>query len=321
MNRVCNLVRQVAPFDVSVLIQGESGTGKELCARALHYNSLRQDGPFVAENCAALPDELLESELFGHKRGAFTGAVDDRVGLLERADGGTIFLDEIGDISPAFQVKLLRVLQEGEIRPLGSNRRRTVNIRVVAATNKDLMEEVRAGHFRMDLFYRLSTFTISVPPLRDRREDIAPLSHALLEEIMQLLGKKVKGFTREAIACLENYHWPGNVRHLQNEIKRMLVLATDDYIGAELISPEILQAAPDHAAEDMALLTGIDGSLKERVEFLEASILKETLIRHRWNKTRAAQELGLSRVGLRSKLQRYSLERAENQDALMSAEA
>lgn len=320
MNRVCNLVHQVSPFDVSVLLQGESGTGKELCARALHYNSLRQDGPFVAENCGALPDELLESELFGHKRGAFTGAIDDRIGLLERADGGTIFLDEIGDISPAFQVKLLRVLQEGEIRPLGSNRRRNVDVRVIAATNKDLMEEVRAGRFRMDLYYRISTFVIPVPPLRDRREDIPPLAHALLEEIMEQLGKKVKGFTREAIACLENYQWPGNVRQLQNEIKRMLVLASDDYIGAELISPEILQAAPDDAQEDMALLTGIEGSLKERVEFLEARILKETLIRHRWNKTRAAQELGLSRVGLRSKLQRYGLERAEDMDELMSAE-
>ncbi|MDO6460933.1 sigma-54 dependent transcriptional regulator [Granulosicoccaceae sp. 1_MG-2023] len=321
MNRVCNLVRQVSPFDVSVLLQGESGTGKELCARALHYNSLRQDGPFVAENCAALPDELLESELFGHKRGAFTGAVDDHIGLLERADGGTIFLDEIGDISPAFQVKLLRVLQEGEIRPLGSNRRRLVDVRVIAATNKDLMEEVRAGRFRMDLYYRISTFLIPVPPLRERTEDIEPLAHALLNEIMEQMGKKVKGFTREAITCLQNYQWPGNVRQLQNEIKRMLVLASDEYMGAELISPEILQAAPDDAQQDMALLTGMEGSLKERVEFLEARILKETLIRHRWNKTRAAQELGLSRVGLRSKLQRYGLERAEDMDKPVSAEA
>lgn len=214
MNRVCDLVRQVAPYDVNVLLQGESGTGKELCARALHYNSLRQDGPFVAENCGALPDELLESELFGHKRGAFTGAVDDRIGLLERASDGTIFLDEIGDISPAFQVKLLRVLQEGEIRPLGSNRRRRVDVRVIAATNKDLMEEVRAGRFRMDLYYRISTFTIPIPALRDRPEDIAPLAHSLLGEIMEQLGKRVKGFTREALDCLESYHWPGNVRQL-----------------------------------------------------------------------------------------------------------
>ena len=321
MNGVCDLVRQVAPFDVSVLLQGESGTGKELCARALHYNSLRQDGPFVAENCGALPDELLESELFGHKRGAFTGAVEDRIGLLERANGGTIFLDEIGDISPAFQVKLLRVLQEGEIRPLGSNRRRRVDVRVIAASNKDLSEEVRAGRFRMDLFYRLSTFTIPIPPLRDRPEDIAPLAHSLLNDIMEQLGKKVKGITREAIACFESYQWPGNVRQLQNEIKRMLVLARTDYLGAELISKDILQATPLEAQEEMAVLTGIEGSLKERVEFLEARILKETLIRLRWNKTRAAQELGLSRVGLRNKLQRYGLESADDRQELLEAES
>ncbi len=320
MNSVCNLVRQVAPFDVSVLLQGESGTGKELCARALHYNSLRQDGPFVAENCGALPDELLESELFGHKRGAFTGAVEDRIGLLERASGGTIFLDEIGDISAAFQVKLLRVLQEGEIRPVGSNRRRNVDVRVIAASNKDLMEEVRAGRFRMDLYYRISTFTIPIPALRERSTDIAPLAHSLLGEITEQLGKKVKGFTKEAIACLESYQWPGNVRQLQNEIKRMLVLAKGDYIGAELISTEILQAIPDEAQEEMAVLTGIEGSLKERIEFLEARILKETLIRLRWNKTRAAQELGLSRVGLRSKLQRYGLAREEDREMLAEAE-
>jgi two-component system response regulator HupR/HoxA len=192
MNRVCDLVRRAAPFDVSVLLGGESGTGKELCARALHYNSLRRNGPFVAENCGAVPDDLLESELFGHKRGAFTGATDDRVGMFELADGGTVFLDEIGDITPAFQVKLLRVLQEGEIRPLGSNRRRRVDVRVVAATNRDLEAEVRAGRFRKDLYYRLATFTIELPPLRERREDIATLAHALLEELQQQLGKPVR---------------------------------------------------------------------------------------------------------------------------------
>ena len=175
MNGVCDLVRRVAPYDVNVLVSGESGTGKELCARALHYNSLRRDGPFVAENCGALPDELLESELFGHKRGAFTGASDDRVGLFELADGGTVFLDEIGEISPAFQVKLLRVLQEGEIRPLGSNTRRKVDVRVVSATNRDLETEVRAGRFREDLYYRLATFTVDLPPLRERTGDIAVL--------------------------------------------------------------------------------------------------------------------------------------------------
>ncbi|MDY6920773.1 MAG: sigma-54 dependent transcriptional regulator [Pseudomonadota bacterium] len=308
MNHTCDIIQHVAPFDVNVLLSGESGTGKELCARALHYNSLRQDGPFVAENCGALPDELLESELFGHKRGAFTGAVDDRVGLFEMADGGTIFLDEVGEISPAFQVKLLRVLQEGEIRPLGTNSRRKINVRVVAATNRDLEQDVKDGRFRQDLYYRLATFTLALPPLRERPMDIEALAYSVLEDACNQLGKKVKGFTAEAIACLQAYHWPGNVRELQNEIKRMLVLAHEPYLGADLISARILMAAPEEDQPEIQLLTGIEGSLKERVESLEARILKETLIRHRWSKTRAAQELGLSRVGLRNKLERYELE-------------
>ncbi|MGB5199558.1 MAG: sigma-54 dependent transcriptional regulator [Sedimenticolaceae bacterium] len=316
MNAICDLVRRVAPYDVSVMIGGESGTGKELCARALHYNSLRHDGPFVAENCGAMPDELLESELFGHKRGAFTGASEDRVGLFELADGGTVFLDEIGEISPAFQVKLLRVLQEGEIRPVGSNQRRNIDIRVVAATNRDLEQEVRAGRFREDLYYRLATFTIDLPPLRERKEDIAILAHSLLDDLQRQLGKKVSGISREALACLESYHWPGNVRELQNELKRMLVLALDDVLAAELLSPRILQGASEEQSEDIGIIRQTDGSLKERMESLEARIVKETLIRHRWNKTRAAEELGLSRVGLRSKLERYGLEKIDGMESL-----
>ncbi|RMG37923.1 MAG: sigma-54-dependent Fis family transcriptional regulator [Gammaproteobacteria bacterium] len=313
LNETCELIRQVAPYDVNVLITGESGTGKELCARALHYNSLRQDKPFVAENCGAMPDELLESELFGHKKGAFTGAVEDRRGLFEMADGGTIFLDEIGDTSPAFQVKLLRVLQEGEVRPVGSNKRIPVDVRVIAATHHDLEEEVRRGEFRQDLYYRLATFKIPMPPLRQRRMDIAPLAVALLEQAINQLGKRVKGISEEALECLRNYDWPGNVRELQNEIKRMLVLARDDYLGADLISPHILRAEPETPDLQLDDLVDMQGSLKERVEAMEARILRETLIRHRWNKTRAAEELGLSRVGLRNKLERYGLERNGNQ--------
>lgn len=316
LNEVCNLIRQVAPYDVNVLVTGESGTGKELCARALHYNSLRQDKPFVAENCGALPDELLESELFGHKRGAFTGAVEDRRGLFEVADGGTIFLDEIGDTSPAFQVKLLRVLQEGEVKPLGGNKRIPVNVRVIAATHHDLESEVRRGEFRQDLYYRLATFTIKIPPLRQRKNDIPPLAIALLNQAMDQLGKRVKGISEEALDSFQNYHWPGNVRELQNEIKRMLVLAQDDYLGSDLVSPHILRTAPDGAAPAIEDLGDMQGPLKERVEAMEARILRETLIRHRWNKTRAAQELGLSRVGLRNKLERYGLERNSNIETL-----
>jgi two-component system response regulator HupR/HoxA len=316
MNDVCDLVRRVAPYDVNVLVSGESGTGKELCARALHYNSLRQDGPFVSENCGAVPDGLLESELFGHKRGAFTGASEDRVGLFELADGGTVFLDEIGEVSAAFQVKLLRVLQEGEIHPLGSNQRRNVDVRVVAATNRDLETEVRAGRFREDLYYRLATFTIELPPLRERKSDIAVLAHALLEELQKQLGKKVEGISREALACMEAYHWPGNVRQIQNELKRMLVLAEGDVLSADLLSPGIVQGADEQQSEDLSILSQTEGSLKKRMEALEARIVKETMIRHRWNKTRAAEELSLSRVGLRGKLERYGLEKVEGMEKL-----
>lgn len=312
MNAVCEEIFQVAPYDVNVVLTGESGTGKELLARALHYNSLRQNEVFIAQNCGALPDELLESELFGHKRGAFTGAIADRVGLFELADQGTIFLDEIGDISPAFQVKLLRVLQEGEIRPLGTNTTRSINVRVIAATNKDLGEEVRQGRFRQDLYYRLATFMIHIPPLRHRLQDVPYLAHALLQDAMQQMGKPVKGFSHEALACLQAYSWRGNVRELQNEVKRMLVLCRGDYLEAELVSPHVLRATPDEYRQDMRLLTDdVQGTLKDRVEQLEARILKEVLIRHRWNKSRAAEELGLSRVGLRSKLERYELERLD----------
>ena len=310
MNEVCDKLLQVAPFDISVLISGESGTGKELAARALHYNSLRWDKPFVVENCAALPDELLESELFGYKKGAFTGAVEDRTGLFERADGGTVFLDEIGEVSPAFQVKLLRVLQEGEIRPLGSGRTRKVNVRIIAATNKTLEAEVRAGRFREDLYYRLTAVTIGMPPLRERRSDIPTLAGALLDTAIKHLGKQVAGFSDEALACMQRYHWPGNVRELQNEIQHMLVMAPDKQMGADLLSPRVLHAAPVEEEADTAMVAELDGSLKDRIEALEARIVREVLIRHRWNKSRAAKELGLSRVGLRSKLERYGLEKA-----------
>ncbi len=312
LNEVCARLLRVAPFDVSVLVSGESGTGKELVARALHYNSLRWNKPFVVENCAAMPDELLESELFGHKRGAFTGAVEDHTGLFERADGGTVFLDEIGEISPAFQAKLLRVLQEGEIRPVGRGASRKVDVRVIAATNRVLKQEVRAGHFREDLYYRLAAVTIHVPALRDRPMDIPIIARMLLEKAQKQFGKHVEGLTDEAIACMEAYHWPGNVRELQNEIQHLLVMGPENgLLGAELLSRRILRAAPEDEAEDVAMLVGLDGPLKERIEQLEARILKETLIRHKWNKSRAAKELGLSRVGLRAKLERYGLEKIE----------
>ncbi len=298
------LGERVAEFDISVLITGESGTGKELLARAIHYGSPRATKPFVVENCGALPDQLLESELFGCKKGAFTGAYEDRIGLFEQADGGTIFLDEIGETSPAFQVKLLRVLQEGEIRPLGARLTRKVDVRVIAATNRNLEDEVRAGTFRRDLFYRLAAFPIHLPALRERPMDVAVLAERLLAETRKGFGKPIRGFTPAAMAVLAAHDWPGNVRELQNEIQRMVALSNGDRLGVELISPRLRgRGGADPAPAERR-------SLKEQVEALEARILGETLARHRWNITRVAEELGLSRVGLRAKLARYGLEPA-----------
>ena len=312
INAVCDMVQRVAPYDLSVMVTGESGTGKEMVARAIHYESRRANKAFITENCGALPDTLLESELFGYKRGAFTGAVDDRVGLFQQADGGTLFLDEIGETSPAFQVKLLRVLQEGEFRPLGSNRPVTVDVRVIAATNRDLEDDVRTGRFREDLYYRLATISLHVPPLRERTMDLPLLARRLLDSSCAALGKSVDGFSKEAMACIAAYRWPGNVRELQNEILRMVALATTPVLGADLLSPRVLRTpVGETPAADFAWADGLTGGLKERMEQLEMHVLKEAMIRLRWNKSKAARELGLSRVGLRAKLVRYGLEQAE----------
>jgi two-component system response regulator HupR/HoxA len=310
LNQLVATVAKVAPFDLSVLVTGESGTGKEMLARALHYQSNRADKAFVVENCGALPDQLLEAELFGYKRGAFTGAYEDRVGRFQQADGGTIFLDEIGETSPAFQVKLLRVLQEGEFRPLGAPRPVSVDVRVVAATNKKLEDEVRAGRFREDLFYRLATVVLHVPPLRERPMDVPLIANRLLDQSRHALGKPCKGFTNEALASIASYRWPGNVRELQNEVLRMLAMAETETIGAELLAPRVLQSPVGGAQEEaLSVLDSLDGGLKERMEQLEMRVIKEALARHRWNKSRVAQELGISRVGLRSKLARFGMER------------
>lgn len=312
MDVVCDALAQVAPFDVPVLLVGSSGTGKELAARALHRRSTRWNKPFVVENCGALPDELLESELFGHKKGAFTGAVEDHTGLFERADGGTVFLDEIGEVSPAFQVKLLRVLQDGEFRPVGGTRTQRVDVRVVAATNRDLEEEVRSKRFRSDLFYRLAGMVMTLPDLKDRPGDLPALIAALLEQESERMGKRAKGVTKEAMEVLLHHDWPGNVRELQNEVRRMLVRGrAGEPLGVDVLSPHLLHAQPAPpvtAGADPFDVSGLTGDLRERVSAMEARIIREALIRHHWNKSRAAKELGLSRVGLRAKLERYGLE-------------
>ncbi|WP_227815872.1 sigma-54-dependent transcriptional regulator [Nitrogeniibacter aestuarii] len=309
MNAVCELLEKVARVDVPVLLTGESGTGKELLARGLHLASSRNAEPFVTENCGAVPDQLLESELFGYKRGAFTGAYEDRVGLFKQADGGLIFLDEIGETSAAFQVKLLRVLQEGEVRPIGAPRPIPVDSRVIAATNRDLEVEVREGRFREDLYYRIAAITVTVPPLRERTMDISLIAQAFADEIFTTIGAEPQELDREIQACMTAYRWPGNVRELRNEVLRMVALADGGPLRAADLSPRVLRAGEAEDEQELSLLAGLDGDLKSRLEALEARIVKESLIRHRWNKTRAAKELGLSRVGLRNKLSRYGLER------------
>ncbi|MBI3155094.1 MAG: sigma-54-dependent Fis family transcriptional regulator [Burkholderiales bacterium] len=308
LDAVCEVAARVARHDLSVLVLGESGTGKELLARAIHYASPRAGGAFVVENCAAIPDTLLESELFGHKRGAFTGAVDDHVGLFQRAHGGTIFLDEIGETSPAFQVKLLRVLQEGEVRPVGSTRALPVDVRVVAATHRPLEDDMRAGRFRADLYYRLAGVTLAMPPLRERAGDVAPIARRLLAEVGAELGRAGLDFDDDVLPCLMAYPWPGNVRELRNEIARAVALADGERVPARAFSARVLRGRCGEAVAAQATSLPAAGTLAERLDAVEAMLLRETMLRLRWNKTHAARELGLSRVGLRAKLQRFGLE-------------
>lgn len=306
------LARRAADYDISVLITGASGTGKELLARAIHHESARAEKPFVVENCGALPDDLLESELFGCKKGAFTGAYQDRIGLFELADSGTIFLDEIGETSPAFQVKLLRVLQEGEIRPLGAQRTRKVNVRVIAATNRDLAVEVAAGRFRRDLYYRVAAFPIHMPALKDRKGDLAAIAGRMLTQINQGFGRQVCGFHQRTLELMAAYDWPGNVRELHNEIQRMVVLSRGDQpIPPELLSPTIAGRAVQGGG---AAAAPVGGELKDLVAAVERAAIVASLERHRGNISHTADELGLSRVGLRSKMDRYDLRRDPDDD-------
>ena len=308
LDHVCAMAERVARYDIPVLVLGESGTGKELLARAIHYASPRLTGPFVVENCAAIPDTLLESELFGHKRGAFTGAFEDHLGLFQRGDGGTVFLDEIGETSPAFQVKLLRVLQEGEVRPVGGARPVPVNVRVIAATHRQLEQRVRDGLFREDLYYRIAGITITVPPLRERVADIAPIARQLVQDVASELGHPGATLPDDTLACLVSYPWPGNIRELRNEIARALALQDGPELQAASFSSRVLQGHGQGSGDLQAALPA-HGTLAQRLDVIEAMVLRETLQRQRWNKTRVAQELGLSRVGLRGKMQRLGLEK------------
>jgi DNA-binding NtrC family response regulator len=301
MQEVFGLIRRVAGSPASVLVTGESGTGKELVAKAIHFNSLRKSRPFVAINCAAIPDTLLESELFGYKRGAFTDARSDRAGLLVEAEGGTIFLDEIAELSPALQAKLLRVLQEREMRPLGAARTERVDVRVVAATNKELAVRLKDGSFREDLYYRLNVIEIQLPPLRDRAEDILPLSEHFLTTAAARAGKAIKGFHEAAKKALLAHSWPGNVRELENVIERAVALAETGTVRADDLPAAVLERKTgDSETLAMALARGL--SLEE----LEKEYIQRVLIAEGGNKTRAAQRLGLDRKTLYRKLEEYA---------------
>jgi two-component system response regulator HupR/HoxA len=287
------LARKVLEADTTVLLLGETGTGKELFARLIHDNGPRRARAFVAQNCGALPESLLESELFGHARGAFTGATAERKGLFEEADGGTIFLDEIGEMSPAVQLRLLRVLQEGEIRRVGASGVRRVDCRVIAATNADLEAEVKAGRFRKDLYYRLDVFPIRLPPLRERIEDIPALAEHFLRRYRERARRAVTGLSAEVVRCLCAYPFPGNVRELENEIERALTLAEDGRpIGTEHLSERLRQSAPAPAL-----------TLNEAIEQLKRRMIEDAL-RECGSKTRAAERLGLTRQSLQQMLRR-----------------
>ena len=304
MLKVFDLIEAVADSKTTVLMQGESGTGKSLVARAIHHRSQRRDKPFVEVSCGALPETLLESELFGHVRGSFTGAVGDKQGKFKAADGGTIFLDEISAASPALQVKLLRVVQERQFEPVGSNTTDTVDVRVILASNKDLTKEVEAGNFRQDLYYRINVVTISVPSMRERIGDIPLLAEHFLRHYCAQAHKEVLGFTDEVMQRLQQYHWPGNVRELENVVERAVVLSKGRHITLDDLPPNVL--------EGVAKEVSVDGykpvSLKKALEEPERRIIEMALRANGWNRQVTADLLEINRTTLYKKMKRYGLD-------------
>ncbi len=308
MATLCDLAKTAAKTELPVLIQGETGTGKELLARAIHYNSQRKSSPLLVQNCGGMNDELLQSELFGHKRGAFTGAVSDRLGLFRAGDGGTVFLDEISEVSPSFQVSLLRFLQEGEVKPLGADQTIQSNVRIIAASNRPLSQLVAKGEFRRDLYYRLKGFEFEVPPLRDRVEDITALAEFFAAKHSEATSRKILGLSASLIEKLTHYEFPGNIRELENEIRRLVVLTGEgEYLTTRHLSPGVLSATQRRPTAALTGFTPSGATLKDQVESLERHLVQSTLQRHRWNQSKAADALGLSRVGLANKIRRYGL--------------
>jgi len=301
MQEVFKAVEKVIDSNVTVLIQGESGTGKELIARAIHYHSrTRGNKPFVAVNCSALPESLLESELFGHEKGAFTGAAGRRIGKFELANGGTIFLDEIGLMSPTMQSKILRVLQEREFERVGGNELVRVDVRFISATNRDLEEAVKKGEFREDLYYRIAVFPIKLPPLRERKEDIPALAAFFLKKYSQEEGKQIEGISPDALELLMAYHWPGNVRELENAIERAVVLA-----ASKEIMPSDLPAAVRALGEKR--LYESDHTLANWIEKLEEEALRQALLECGGNVSQTAKKLGIGRATIYRKAKKYGL--------------
>jgi transcriptional regulator with PAS, ATPase and Fis domain len=299
MGHVFATIKKAAGTTATVLVAGESGTGKELVARAIHYNGPRASAPFVPVNCGGIPENLLESELFGHVKGAFTGATESRAGFFQAADGGSIFLDEISETSLAMQVKLLRVLQEKEVYMVGATKSRHVDVKIIAATNKDLQKLVEKGQFREDLFYRLNVITISIPPLRERGDDILQLAHHFIEKFAVEFGKPVPGISDDVIQALKKYAWPGNVRELENVIQRLVLMTDEERINVAELPPLMRFSVKQEA------------NLERSLEEVEIDYIKNVLDSVGGNKTQAAKILKIDRKTLREKLKNFGISEAD----------
>jgi len=307
IQRVFQAIASVAPTDGTVLITGESGTGKELVAKAVHYNSLRKDRPFVVVDCGTIPDGLMESELFGYTKGAFTGATENKDGLLKLASGGTLFFDEIGNLAPATQAKLLRVIQEKEFRPLGAKNTLRLDLRIIAATNRDIEAMTRDGSFREDLFYRLNVFSIKLPPLRERKEDIPLLIFHFLEKYDRQHGKEVRHISAEAMQALMSASWPGNIRQLENTIERAVILATGNTLMPHHVTTPAGQDATG-APKSLGELRRLKKDLRYKsTEEVEKAFILDALKRNDWNITKAAADVGMQRTNFHALLRKYNI--------------
>jgi two-component system response regulator HupR/HoxA len=325
MQELYSMLDKVSASEATVLIQGENGTGKELIARSVHFNSPRKTNSFVTVNCSAFNENLLDSELFGHVKGSFTGAIKDKKGLFESAHNGTLFLDEVGDMTLSMQVKLLRVLQQGTLTPVGGTEERKVDVRVIAATNRDLKSMIEEGTFREDLYYRINVINIQVPALRDRKEDITVLLDHFLLKSCKEKEVPLKQITSRAMEKIFDYQWPGNIRELENEVERLVVLSgTEPKVGPELLSPRIRDAVATggNSAGGKTMSVKFAGKLKDALEELEKIMIKEGLRRTKWNKSKLAKELGISRAGLIMKVDKYGLDKRKlARDAELAAAA